>query len=220
MNEWYVKSLRLLTEQECFIFLNKDISFKEILKDTQIQQLKDTYKIYITIIIYITNIKFNNFFLNFYNINTKIFYDQKKKSNNLKSGKSLLFSEKFIFWHLQMFPSRSLQFMIQKQCISFEKELGKRIGRNGICNKQNRKSGWNCWNSWLLNGGNLPVKRDAARKLWFYREDWRDVCYANRERKRWFSFSFLLSFSFPLFPSLLPLRKKIWKGGEHERDRK
>lgn len=82
--------------------------------------------------------------MNFYNINTKIFYDQKKKSNNLKSGKSLLFSEKFIFWHLQMFPSRSLQFMIQKQCISFEKELGKRIGRNGICNKQNRKSGWNC----------------------------------------------------------------------------
>lgn len=80
MNEWYVKSLRLLTEQECFIFLNKDISFKEILKDTQIQQLKDTYKIYITIIIYITNIKFNNFFLNFYNINTKIFYDQKKKN--------------------------------------------------------------------------------------------------------------------------------------------
>lgn len=78
MNEWYVKSLRLLTEQECFIFLNKDISFKEILKDTQIQQLKDTYKIYITIIIYITNIRYN-FFLNFYNINTKIFYDQKKK---------------------------------------------------------------------------------------------------------------------------------------------
>lgn len=77
MNEWYVKSLRLLTEQECFIFLNKDISFKEILKDTQIQQLKDTYKIYITIIIYITNIRYN-FFLNFYNINTKIFYDQKK----------------------------------------------------------------------------------------------------------------------------------------------
>lgn len=78
MNEWYVKNLRLLTEQECFIFLNKDISFKEILKDTQIQQLKDTYKIYITIIIYITNIRYN-FFLNFYNINTKIFYDQKKK---------------------------------------------------------------------------------------------------------------------------------------------
>lgn len=78
MNEWYVKSLRLLIEQECFIFLNKDISFKEILKDTQIQQLKDTYKIYITIIIYITNIRYN-FFLNFYNINTKIFYDQKKK---------------------------------------------------------------------------------------------------------------------------------------------
>lgn len=79
MNEWYVKSLRLLIEQEYFIFLNKDISFKEILKDTQIQQLKDTYKIYITIIIYITNIRYN-FFLNFYNINTKIFYDQKKKN--------------------------------------------------------------------------------------------------------------------------------------------
>lgn len=53
----------------------------------------------------------------------------------------------------------------------------------------------------------LPVKRDAARKLWFYREDWRDVCYANRERKRWFSFSFLLPFSFPLFPS--PSGKKF-----------
>lgn len=119
MNEWYVKSLRLLTEQECFIFLNKDISFKEILKDTQIQQLKDTYKIYITDTI--------SSWISIISIQ-KIFYDQKKKSNfvnNLKSGKSLLSSEKFIFWHLQMFPSRSLQFMIQKQCISFEKELGK-----------------------------------------------------------------------------------------------
>lgn len=66
----------------------------------------------------------------------KIFYNQKKKKskivNNLKLDESLLSPEKFIFWHLQMFLSRSLQFTIQKQCISFEKKLGKRIDRNGI----------------------------------------------------------------------------------------